>query len=82
MKIIALVVVIVSISKPEEIPNITVTSTYNSMDACQSSLDDLKNNINAIEINDGSGNRILKMYNREYHKQGIIYWVCKESKLP
>ena len=32
------------------------------------------------EIENTENNRMLKMYNREYHKQGIIYWTCKEKQ--
>ena len=80
MSIVALIVVITSISNPESKPDIKITSFYESLQVCHEKLDELKKNINAIEIENTENNRMLKMYNREYHKQGIIYWTCKEKQ--
>ena len=66
---IALVVTIISLSNPEEIPDITIPVYYNNAKECNSQLDFLKKTVNAQEFLDSEKNRILRMKNRENHHQ-------------
>ena len=76
----ALIVVVVFISKPEKQPSITFSALYDDINSCHQVMDQLVKNINAEEGLDKNGDRILRLYNREYHNQSIIYWSCKKSK--
>ena len=77
---VALIVVITSISNPEKPPEVSLSSLYQNIDACYKVMDELIESINAIEDVNVDGEKILKMYNREYHHQSVIYWSCE--KLP
>ena len=74
---IALIVITVSISNPEKPPDISIPVFYKTMKDCHNQMDKLVDNINAIEAFDNNNNRILKLYNRGYNQEGIIYWYCK-----
>ena len=80
MLIVALVVVVTSISNPKDSPNVSIPIMYENMEQCQNQLDKIKTSINALEFSDESNSRSLKMYNRQIHEEGIIYWFCKERK--
>ena len=75
---VALIVVITYISNPEKSPNISLTGLYKDIKSCHSVMDELVKNINAVEDLDTEKNRLLKLHNREYHDQSIIYWSCKK----
>ena len=74
---VALIVLTISISNPEKPPNVSLPIFYNSVTECQNQLDELKKDINAIETVDNNNNRLLKLYNRGYNQEAIIYWYCK-----
>ena len=77
---IALVVTIISLSNPENIPDITIPVYYNNAKECNSQLDFLKETVNAQEFLDSEKNRILRMKNREYHHQSYIFWSCVQTE--
>ena len=78
---VALIVLTVSISNPEQPPDISLPIFYNSITECQNQLDELKKDINAIEIFDKNNNRLLKFYNRGYRQEAVIYWYCKAKDI-
>ena len=78
---VALIVLTVSISNPEQPPDISLPVFYNSVTECHNQLDELKKDINAIETVDNNNNRLLKLYNRGYKQEAVIYWYCKEKDI-
>lgn len=73
---VALIVIVISISNPEQPPDVSLPVFYKSMQECHNQMDELKNNINAIDAFDNNNNRILKLYNRGYKQEAVIYWYC------
>ena len=55
---VALIVLTVSISNPEQPPDISLPVFYNSVTECHNQLDELKKDINAIETVDNNNNTI------------------------
>ena len=62
---VALVVLVTSISSPDKTPILSIPVTYNSTQARQDQLSKIKKTINAIELFDKEGNRLLRMENRQ-----------------
>ena len=78
---VALIVLTVSISNPEQPPDISLPVFYNNVTECHNQLDELKKDINAIETVDNNNNRLLKLYNRGYKQEAVIYWYCKAKDI-
>ena len=78
---IALIVSVISIANPGKAPNVDVATFYDSLQECHNRLDELKTEVNAIEITDNEKNRFLRLENREYHHRNYIFWSCKETNV-
>ncbi len=76
----ALLISIISITNPKKAPEISISAYYKDQKACYKQLDILKKEINAEEIIDKKGNRVLRLENREYHHRNYIFWSCLTSK--
>ena len=57
---IALIVSVISIANPGKAPNVDVATFYDSLQECHNRLDELKTEVNAIEITDNEKNRFLR----------------------
>ena len=76
----ALVISIISIINPEKAPEISIPVYYKDKESCNKQLDLLKEEVNAEEITDSNGDRVLKLENREFHHRNYIFWSCINTK--
>ena len=75
---VALIIVFVSLSKPDMVPEITVYDFYSKLSECEKELEDIKKNLNTEEII-VNNKKILKLSNREMYQEGTIYWSCNKK---
>ena len=75
----ALIVIFISSTNINKVPEISLASIYESKEECYKELDNIKKNLSAIEIESKVNTRIVKMESREAYQEGYIYFSCSSK---